>query len=58
MPSNDNKADILTKVLGVKMFRRLRDMLMNVSESVKFVSAHVASKIIKLRASASVAECL
>ena len=47
----DNKADILTKVLGVKMFCRLRDALMNVSESVKFVAAHVVSKIVKLRAS-------
>ena len=51
VPSNDNKADILTKVLGVKMFCRLRDALMNVSESVKFVAAHVVSKIVKLRAS-------
>ena len=44
IPSTDNKADILTKILPAKLYRRLRDALLNVSVSAQHISqtaAHV-----------------
>mgnify|MGYP004059087955 CR=1 FL=1 len=47
--SDENKADILTKVLPVKQFKKLRNVLMNLATSVKQVAAHVHEFVIKLR---------
>ena len=40
IPSEDNKADILTKVLGTKLYKRLRDVLLNVQNA----AAHIATQ--------------
>ena len=40
IPSEDNKADILTKVLGTKLYKRLRYVLLNVQNA----AAHIATQ--------------
>ena len=42
IPSEDNKADILTKVLSTKVYRRLRDILLNVKTSADHIATQAA----------------
>ena len=50
IPSEDNKADILTKILNSKQYKRLRDKLMNISaaaDNIATLAAHTLSKVFR-----------
>ena len=53
IPSADNKADILTKILGAKPYRRLRDLLLNVTSIASNVASAAAHTLNSLFSRAS-----